>query len=457
MNWRRIAVTGIVAGMVAITGCSANMPETNQGNRNGQRVTDSVNRRADTYRTTAGRTTRGIHRAANNAASNTATPSRSFSLGRPQGRIGNTFRYGGHRGYMQGLDNYSHRGYMHGLDNYSRTGHTQGTGTNQGMAQQHGYDMGVTTSEQAIVSNRTNRSTVNNSTSTVNTSNNAAETKRAAANPTRSTTQKTETKRVDTKRKATPARTNTTTANKANKTHKATTTPARSSMPAPRLTMPRYTFNHRAASAVPTRNLNPATRNTQHPRRYTTARNTNRMTHNNRMAHNSNHITRNNNRMAYNNNRMAHNSNRMARNNNRMAYSPYRMTFENYGINNISNTPLGIVPNTEETVTVLNYEDSFTDNNMDTIGSETVFFRKKADEPTSPTVPEIPSPQNRFRQSYDDSNYDNNFNNSYDRANVPQQAAPGSNTNMPQQNSPGNRQDTPVKPPARTVSKRIAK
>jgi len=52
INWRRILVTGMVAGMIAVTGCSSNLPETNQGNRNGQRVVDAVNHRTDTYNTT---------------------------------------------------------------------------------------------------------------------------------------------------------------------------------------------------------------------------------------------------------------------------------------------------------------------------------------------------------------------------------------------------------------------
>ena len=49
MNVKRILVVGAVAGMLAVTGCSSNLPENNQGNRNGQRVVDSVNRRGDTY------------------------------------------------------------------------------------------------------------------------------------------------------------------------------------------------------------------------------------------------------------------------------------------------------------------------------------------------------------------------------------------------------------------------
>jgi len=60
MNWRRILVTGMVAGTILFTGCSSNLPETNQGNRNGQRVVDAVNGRTDSY--DVNRTTRSTNR-----------------------------------------------------------------------------------------------------------------------------------------------------------------------------------------------------------------------------------------------------------------------------------------------------------------------------------------------------------------------------------------------------------
>lgn len=156
MNWKRIAVTGLVAGMVAATGCSTNLPETNQGNRNGQRVADAVNRREDTYRTTSnrlaytegndvgnglvGRTTRGVRRAADNVTNSVANTvnhaKRNTNHIRPnthrvQGRIGNTYRYGGERTHVEGMRN----------------------------AVTHGYDMGVTAQEQATVNTRVTRST----------------------------------------------------------------------------------------------------------------------------------------------------------------------------------------------------------------------------------------------------------------------------------------------------------
>jgi hypothetical protein len=143
MNWRKIVAISAVAGMLAVTGCSSNVPERNQGNRNGQRVVDAVNGRADSYsgeRTTRGifgRTTRGMnratHRAANrgtnhttnrathhgtnygthygtnrathhgtnygthhgtNRATHRAANRATGNLGRPQNRIGNDFRHG---------------------------------------------------------------------------------------------------------------------------------------------------------------------------------------------------------------------------------------------------------------------------------------------------------------------------------------------------------------------------
>lgn len=165
MNWRRIIATGTVAGMIAITGCSTNLPENNQGNRNGQRVADAANRRTDSYsttrnraiyneanntglmgtagtnRTTAART--GFNRSAaprtnanrsttarTTAPRATTTPSRSLNFGRPQGRIGNTFRY-----------------------NNTNSGRTQALNTNRTA---HSYDAGITSTEGAVVNNRYN-------------------------------------------------------------------------------------------------------------------------------------------------------------------------------------------------------------------------------------------------------------------------------------------------------------
>jgi len=139
MKVKQLLATGLIVGMVAITGCAHNLPETNQGNRNGQRVADAVNHRPDSYTTTSHRlpqtenkdmvtrgttnraTRQGFSRAegsakTQNARRNTTehrtilpttnptrrvnpptttapvTPNRSLNLGRPQGRIGSDFR-----------------------------------------------------------------------------------------------------------------------------------------------------------------------------------------------------------------------------------------------------------------------------------------------------------------------------------------------------------------------------
>jgi len=194
MNWRRIIATGTVAGMIAVTGCSTNLPETNQGNRNGQRVVDAANRRSDTYRTTRNSaynrsaTTRGdgiIGRAVRDVMPNRSV-NRSSNFGRPHARIGNAFRYGNtHYGRTQGLNN-------------------------------RGYDMGITTNDSAIVNSRTNRasqptrSTTPNTTKTI-TNNTAPKvnkatkttTRSAASNTAQKTTRNTAPKATTTRNKAT--------------------------------------------------------------------------------------------------------------------------------------------------------------------------------------------------------------------------------------------------------------
>jgi len=183
MNWRRIAVTGLVVGMVAVTGCSSNIPENNHGNRNGERVSSAINRH--NYTTTRA-TTRNTHGRYNTTyrtgVDGVSRPKRSLNLGRPHGRIGNAFRYNHNRGYANGVN--------HNI---------------------HNYDMGVTAAEQAVVNNRVTRSTV---------------TPAIPHNDTIVTPQKPATKRVDTKRTTTRS----TTPKAATKTH----TPA--PKPAPPLT-----------------------------------------------------------------------------------------------------------------------------------------------------------------------------------------------------------------------------
>jgi hypothetical protein len=55
MKWSKLLTAGAVAGMLAISGCSSNVPENNLGNRNGIKITDSAHRnyvkpRAKTWR-----------------------------------------------------------------------------------------------------------------------------------------------------------------------------------------------------------------------------------------------------------------------------------------------------------------------------------------------------------------------------------------------------------------------
>jgi len=91
MSLKRMIAVGLVAGMLAVTGCSGNIPSRNQGNRNGQRVADAVNRRPDSY---TGRTRGLFGRTSGVNSRYTRTPNRSNTFGRPQNRIGHTFRYG---------------------------------------------------------------------------------------------------------------------------------------------------------------------------------------------------------------------------------------------------------------------------------------------------------------------------------------------------------------------------
>jgi len=57
-NWKKIIVSGTVAGMVIVTGCAGNVPSNNHGNRNGERLTNAVTRNVDGERNPI---TRGIN------------------------------------------------------------------------------------------------------------------------------------------------------------------------------------------------------------------------------------------------------------------------------------------------------------------------------------------------------------------------------------------------------------
>ena len=425
-NWKRIAVTGLVVGMVAATGCSSNLPETNQGNRNGQRVADSVNRRTDSYRTTGhrlsytenggtyrntdgffGRTTRGLRRAANdvvhpnrvNDGYNRTTrgiTNNPLNLGRPQGRIGNTYRYGHNRGYIHGLNDT--------MDYNCNTG-------------DYCYDTGVTTTEQSLVNNRTTRSTATSPAAVPNNNVN-----RAVSNRSTAATPKTETKRVDTKRSSTPAKTTESTAtNEVN-----TIVPQGTSMLAPSNTTPNRAVNHnhrdnyRAGNRVTrkhtqARHISPSTSNVDNNNETVT-----RGTHStSRYGMSLNNTVRNSQDVNYmNNNRHLGNSRiapSMDMNNNIYGYDQN----VNYANNSrgLNNATIGMATNMEQTVPVINSDDSFATSN------DTAFFRKKAGEQTTPAMPEpvtppvIPAPATGFNDiddnyeqtGYDDSNYDNNY------------------------------------------------
>ena len=358
INWRKIAAAGLITGMVAITGCSSNLPETNQGNRNGQRVADAVNRREDTYRTTSnrlgitentnsynrnsygegivGRTTRGIRRAADNVTGVTRgvgrnryrTNNRSLNLGRPHGRIGNTYRYSNHRGYNQGINNRHYNAY--------------------------GYDMGIPTSEQAIVDGAVTRNTATVPAIPHRSPINRAATNRATNN---NTTEKTETKVIDTKRKAKPNSTKT----QNPKPNTTATNPTRSASKA----APKLTINH---AAVSPRNYH---KSVQVPFQVAPELNINHIAHS------------------------------TAKNNTRRV----RSDANRYGMSLNNKRVAAVNADNNHTIAVANIDDSV-------VFDQTAFFRKKNDEPTQPTVPEAPAPVAPTRSvSLDDSQFEHELNN----------------------------------------------
>ena len=371
LNWRRIAVTGLVAGMVAVTGCSTNLPETNQGNRNGQRVVDSVNRRSDTYRGTGieqdgvvGRTTRGIRRSTRNVTNPTRSTTRnnSLNIGRPQGRVGNTYRYGNNHGTTRNLDNNRTGDYSH-YDNYNNM--------------QGGYDYGVSANDRATVSNRTTRST-------------------AIAPAIAPSTQKTETKRVDTKRKATPDKSAKPEAQKTKTvTRSAATAPA-----APKVT---HKSTHKA-------NVNRTTNTNRVEKNHVQTRNnqTRNIAPNavpvpsTTVAHKK--ASTNRYGMNLNTNRPNRAARRSANKNTNKNTNVNRNTnIKRHNSSNMS-TPLG------KTVAVINSEDNVISNN------DMAFFRKKTEEPTNTMPPPaetpneatpIPTPRTQSYNDYYDSGYDN--------------------------------------------------
>jgi len=436
MNWRHIAITGLVAGMVAVTGCSTNLPETNQGNRNGQRVADAVNRREDTYRTTGhrlghtenynynrgttNRVTRGIRRMADNVMYPTRNTTRStnnncydtcngtnthrnitrstntnpLNIGRPQGRIGNAFRYGHNRGYVYGL---------HNTANYNTTDYEM---------EDYGYDTGITTSEQALVNNRTTRSMTPVA---VPNNNNATR----VTTPARSTT-----KRIDTKRKATPAKTTeTSNTNRTNSTNNTNT-----------VSQPERKIIHHTPMVAPVTPNRAITNRTVANRTTTNNATTNRVqNHNNRTRKAVPNATTSRNEQSV--------TRGIARNNRYgMSYNTNQTVDRNQKNNYMdrNTTSVGMANTIDQTVPVMSNNDNVvTNDNM-------AFFRKKTEEPTNPTTPQpmMPPPtqpttsyNDNYYNSYDDSyddGYDDSYNdydNSDNENNAPGQVTP--NTPLP--------------------------
>ena len=461
LNWRRIAVTGMVAGMMAVTACSTNLPETNQGNRNGQHVVDSVNRRPDTYRTTSnrlgftenndgmvGRTTRGIRRAAHNVANpahgttRNTTRSNSLNIGRPQGRIGNTFHYGNHRGYTTGLNNHRTGDYSY-YENYTSDG--------------AGYDYGVSATDRALVNNRTTRSA-------------------AVAPAVTPGTEKTETKRVDTKRNATPdkpAKSAKPAAKKAEtkKTEtKTETSNVTRSAPVAAPAAPAVPKTHAAPKAAPKTTVNRATRSHTNrvERNHVQSRSQARHIAPNTMQNTMQNTTVAPNRAQTNRYGMNHSTNR-----------PNRAARRNNNVNRNTNVNryngINMVTPMDQTVAVVNNEDNAIFNNDDL-----AFFRKKTEEPTN-TVPNVPpavtpnapapTPMPAPRvESYNDAQFFNNsfdnnngFDNSFDNNNINNFGNGSDNgidnglNNNYNQYAPHHVPVAPVKMPARNAATRIAK
>ena len=358
INWRRIAVTGIVAGMIAVTGCSTNLPETNQGNRNGQRVADAVNRRPDTYRTTSnrlgetenndgilGRTTRGIRNAADNVTNTTRNTGNYLNLGRPEARVGNTFRYGGGTGTTRNLN-------------------TRNTG--------HRADMGVTVSDQALVNSRTTRSNA------------------VVPNNTNVNRGTNEVKPIDTKRPKVKHETK----HEAKKVETAPSvtrsapvaapapTPATKPQTAPRSvsrSVSRTTANHNTVNRV-----NAERSNNTSPKKSVTNSTTTRGRH----AVNNQSVTRYGMTPHRVNKNNATHVNRAARRGH--VANPTKRVVRN-------NKPISRNSAIDQTVAVLNTDDNVA------INDDLAFFRKKTEE--TPVTPEVPTKTTTPEESYDDRDY----------------------------------------------------
>jgi len=182
----------MVAGMIAVTGCSSNVPDTNQGNRNGQRVVDAVNRRTDSY---------GFTRARNNGDRATRGFNRGLRRTTGTDRTVRTRHYNNVAHPGLGLDGAGHYRHNTGTQrstpshntntfNRGRVGHTFGYnqyGNVSGIDGEYGgYDLGQRAGTR--VNNPNNAANLNNrvvrSTPARNTINNTAA---KAVQPTRNT------------------------------------------------------------------------------------------------------------------------------------------------------------------------------------------------------------------------------------------------------------------------------
>ena len=481
MNWKQIAITGILAGVVTATGCSTNnTTDSNQGTRNAQRVTESTNRRADySNGGVINNVTRGINRAANsisndikgsginnNNRTNTTRSSNPLNVGNPQGRIGNTYKYPGHKSNVQGVNR---------NNEYSVNGsEVTGVGVDRTVAcvnRATAFDNGVTVTnnqvtqaEQNMVNGRTVRSTAPQA---------AIAPTQTAARTTTNNGPRAEVKRIDTKRKETPTRTAAPKANEKHEQKPAELKPITRSVPLNPIgkthrvgqnrtmarkfvnseTTPRVTRSRNASTRITGNNATVNTRGNNNPGvNAGVVRGLNNSNINNGVVHNANNgnVTRNTTvrkaRQKHNvngvnhgvvrglnthstmNNGVTRNANNGVVRNTTNSNKTVRKARQNHnangvvrgmnGTNTVNNSVVrgmnsGNYMDTtgisDQTVAVVNNEDTFVSNN------DVAFFRKKTDEqaPTTPpaiTVPQaVPGPTSSTADYDDDYSYDDNY------------------------------------------------
>jgi len=392
MKAKQLIATGLIVGLVAITGCAHNLPETNQGNRNGQRVADAVNHRPDSYRTTSNRlpitennntvnktrVTKNRNtnhrtvvpstnptRRVNTPTTAPTTPNRSLNLGRPQGRIGTEFR----------------------------TNHNTSTSV-------------------APVAPITREIATNN-----------AITNTATPAPVKTEIKKVDTKRTNAPAAATPAKPKATTRPS---TPAAVPAPVSPTITATPSTAPTTTVRQ-AAPTAPTRNKGARNPKLEEQIREMHAGRSNAVTNSTRQVRNENGINRVN-RASHSARRNKVKANRAEMNNTN------RATTTRTGAIDINGNPTrGRVELLDQTVQVVNNEDL-------------AFFRKKAEEPTTTPVPsqennqQTPTgtnPISSYDDTHDNTNIDNNINTTPDN-NTP-------NTTTPNTITPSTRQQRLMK------------